>query len=50
MANIVELKNFFIDNMECYLPQEFIDKAIVSFCNRHRSRVAAAGEHSENPV
>ena len=31
------------------LPQEFIDiKAIVSFRNRHRSYVAAAGGHSKH--
>ena len=27
------------------LPQEFIDKAIISFYNRVRSRVATVGEH-----
>jgi len=32
------------------LPQEFIDKAIVSFHNRLRSCVAAAGGHSEHSV
>jgi len=32
------------------LPQEFIDKAIMSFCNRLRSCVAAAGGHPEHRV
>jgi len=32
------------------LPQEFIDKAILSFWKRRRSYVAAAGGHFEDPV
>jgi len=49
MTNIAQWKTVLLTIWNDLL-EEWIDKAIVSFCNRLRSFVAAAGEHSEHCV
>jgi len=51
LTNIAELKDCFVHNMDD-LQQGFIDikVIIVSFHNRFRSCVAAAGRHSEHSI
>jgi len=39
-AQICQADNCFVDDMERFACREFIDKAIVSFCNKLRSCVA----------
>jgi len=48
-SNIAELKTALLSIWND-LPQEFIDKAILSFRKRFRSCVAAAGGHFEHSV
>jgi len=49
LTNYIQLKDCFVDEMTRKdLPQEFIDKSIVSFHSRLQPCVAAAGGHSEH--
>jgi len=47
-TNITKLKTALLSIWN--LPQEFVDKAILSFRKRHRFCVAAAGRHFEHSV